>query len=120
MAFSARRLPSRDGLRHSAAPFVTFVASGMNASELSAGLTPRLAIDITLADLRSRTPLDMGTPFDTFSRKAHTANATGELLARRLRLTRVMGSQGFVNYAQEWWHFSYAVANGVPLDRVIR
>lgn len=79
-----------------------------------------LAIDLTLADLRTGAPLDMGTPFDTFSREAHTANATGDILARRLRLTRVMESRGFVNYAQEWWHFSYAVANEVPFDRVIR
>ena len=79
-----------------------------------------LAIDLTLADLRTGTPIDMGTPFDTFSREAHTANASGEILARRLRLKRVMEAQGFVNYAQEWWHFSYAVANEVPFDRVIR
>ena len=79
-----------------------------------------LAIDLTLADLRTGAPLDMGTPFDTFSREAHTANATGDILARRLLLTRVMESQGFVNYTQEWWHFSYTVANEVPFDRVIR
>lgn len=79
-----------------------------------------LAIDLTLADLRTGTPIDMGTPFDTFSREAHTANASGEFLARRLRLKGVMEAQGFVNYAQEWWHFSYALANEVPFDRVIR
>ena len=79
-----------------------------------------LAIDLTLADLRTGVPLDMGTPFDTFSREAHTANATGDILARRFQLTRVMESQGFVNYTQEWWHFSYTVANEVPFDRVIR
>ena len=79
-----------------------------------------LAIDLTLADVHTGTPIDMGTPFDTFSREAHTANASGEILARRLRLKRIMEAQGFVNYAQEWWHFSYAAANEVPFDRVIR
>ena len=36
-----------------------------------------VAVDLTLVDPASGTQLDMGTPFDTFSEAAHTANATG-------------------------------------------
>ncbi|HEV7387155.1 MAG TPA: M15 family metallopeptidase, partial [Gemmatimonadaceae bacterium] len=36
-----------------------------------------LAIDLTLVDLATGSELEMGTPFDTFSAAAHTANATG-------------------------------------------
>ena len=41
-----------------------------------------LAVDLTLIDLRTRRPLEMGTPFDAFCSAAHTANATGEIAAR--------------------------------------
>ena len=79
-----------------------------------------LAIDLTLVDARSGAPLDMGTPFDTFSSLAHTANARGAVLERRLRLKRLMEAEGFVNYDQEWWHYTFAVANPLRFDRVIR
>lgn len=79
-----------------------------------------LAIDLTLVDAHTGAPLDMGTPFDTFSSSAHTANASGAVLERRLRLKRLMEAEGFVNYDQEWWHYTFAVANPLRFDRVIR
>ena len=41
--------------------------------------------------------------------------------SRRYRqiLVRAMESEGFTNYDQEWWHFSYPVEGAVPFDRVI-
>jgi D-alanyl-D-alanine dipeptidase len=78
-----------------------------------------LAIDLTLVDARSGTALDMGTPFDTFSPTAHTARAVGTPLENRLRLKRLMESEGFLNYDQEWWHYSFSVPNPVRFDRVI-
>jgi D-alanyl-D-alanine dipeptidase len=60
----------------------------------------------------------MGTPFDTFSSAAHTAHATGSTLKNRLKLKRLMESEGFVNY-QEWWHYSFNAPNPVRFDRVI-
>jgi D-alanyl-D-alanine dipeptidase len=78
-----------------------------------------LAIDLTLVDGRTGVPLDMGTPFDTFSRSAHTMNTSGPVLERRLLLKHLMESEGFVNYDQEWWHYSYAASNAVRFDRVI-
>ncbi|MDQ6634207.1 MAG: D-alanyl-D-alanine carboxypeptidase family protein [Gemmatimonadota bacterium] len=78
-----------------------------------------LAIDLTIVDARSGSPLDMGTPFDTFSPAAHTAHAAGTTLENRLRLKRLMESEGFLNYDQEWWHYSFSAPNPVRFDRVI-
>lgn len=79
-----------------------------------------VAVDLTLVDPASGTELDMGTPFDTFSEAAHTANAGGRPLRYRQILVRVMESEGFTNYEKEWWHFTYPGPGGQPFDRVIR
>lgn len=79
-----------------------------------------LAVDLTLVDAASGSPMDMGTPFDTFSESAHTANAQGRVLENRRILVRAMESEGFRNYEKEWWHFSMQVPNALPFDRVIR
>ena len=78
-----------------------------------------VAVDLTLVDPASGTQLDMGTPFDTFSEAAHTANAVGRPLRYRQILVRVMESEGFTNYEKEWWHFSYPVPNALPFDKAI-
>jgi D-alanyl-D-alanine dipeptidase len=62
----------------------------------------------------------MGTPFDTFSESAHTANAEGGVLTNRRTLVRAMEAEGFRNYEKEWWHFSLDVPGALPFDRVIR
>lgn len=68
-----------------------------------------VAVDCTLVDLATGTPVDMGVPFDTFSEGAHTANATGVVAANRQQFVAAMEREGFTNYAQEWWHFTYNV-----------
>jgi len=79
-----------------------------------------LAIDLTLIDLTSGRDLEMGTPFDTFSAAAHTANASGEAAVNRQKLKAAMEREGFANYDQEWWHFSFNVENPLRFDRPIR
>jgi zinc D-Ala-D-Ala dipeptidase len=79
-----------------------------------------LAVDLTLAELDSGIPLEMGTPFDTFSKAAHTANAEGQIRRNRQTLVRAMQAEGFSNYDQEWWHFTYPVEGALPFDMVIR
>ena len=79
-----------------------------------------LAIDLTLIELATRRELEMGTPFDTFSAAAHTANASGEAAANRQILKAAMEREGFLNYDQEWWHFSFNVPNPLRFDRPIR
>ena len=53
--------------------------------------------------------LDMGTGYDCFHELSHTANPAVSETARRNRLLlkSVMEKHGFVNYAQEWWHFTF-------------
>jgi D-alanyl-D-alanine dipeptidase len=79
-----------------------------------------VAVDLTLVDLATNQPLEMGTPFDTFSEAAHTVNAAGVARVNRDRLVRAMEREGWTNYAQEWWHFTFKVPNPVAFDRVIR
>jgi D-alanyl-D-alanine dipeptidase len=79
-----------------------------------------VAVDLTIVELTKGTELPMGTPFDTFSEAAHTANATGDVKRNREMFVRVMQSAGFTNYDQEWWHFFFAVPDPVPFDLPIR
>lgn len=78
------------------------------------------AVDLTPVDLVTGTEVPMGTAFDDFTGAAHTANAAVRVQRYRQILVRTMESEGFSNYAQEWWHFSYPLDGAVPFDRVIR
>ncbi len=79
-----------------------------------------LAIDLTLVAMASGRELDMGTGFDTFAAAAHTANAVGDVAANRRRLVAAMEAEGFVNYDQEWWHFSFPLPDPLRFDVVVR
>ena len=79
-----------------------------------------VAVDLTLVSLETGAPLEMGTPFDTFSKTAHTANATGVAAQNRQRLVTAMEAHGFSNYDQEWWHFSIVVPDPVPFNVPVR
>lgn len=79
-----------------------------------------LAIDLTLIDVATGRELQMGTPFDTFSAAAHTANASGETAANRQKLNAALEREGFLNYDQEWWHFSFNVPSPLRFDRPVR
>ncbi len=69
-------------------------------------------LDVTLLQCDARnescTPLDMGTPFDWFSERAHTDSPSISVAQRANRhtLRDAMAREGFVNYADEWWHFT--------------
>jgi zinc D-Ala-D-Ala dipeptidase len=78
-----------------------------------------VAVDLTLIGGDGQ-ELDMGTPFDTFSAAAHTANATGQVAVNRALLTRLMQAEGFEGYEKEWWHYSYTVPDPLRFDLVIR
>lgn len=63
--------------------------------------------------------LDFGTPFDLFDAASATKNMSVGAEARRNRelLVGLMARHGFVNLAQEWWHFSLAGVTDVePRD----
>jgi D-alanyl-D-alanine dipeptidase len=54
--------------------------------------------------------LDMGTSFDCFDERAHTAHTGISHLARQHRrwLREAMWRRGFAPYVKEWWHFTLA------------
>ena len=54
-------------------------------------------------------PLDMGTDFDFFDPRAHTASPAVTPLQRRNRehLRSAMAREGFRNYPLEWWHYTH-------------
>ncbi|HET6633259.1 MAG TPA: M15 family metallopeptidase [Rhodanobacteraceae bacterium] len=56
-------------------------------------------------------PLDMGTHFDLFDPRAHTASSavTPAQRSNRQLLLKAMAAQGFTNYPLEWWHYTLAM-----------
>ncbi|KKN99132.1 M15 family metallopeptidase [Pseudohongiella sp.] len=52
--------------------------------------------------------LDMGTGYDCFDALSHTDNPDvgAQALANRHLLRELMNAAGFVNYDQEWWHYT--------------
>lgn len=65
-------------------------------------------IDLTLIAIESRQPLNMGTPWDYFDARSHTASTEIDADAAKNRqiLKRIMESAGFRAYYAEWWHFT--------------
>jgi D-alanyl-D-alanine dipeptidase len=72
------------------------------------------AIDLTLIDLATGQPLEMGTVFDDCTERAHrdyfnrhTALnvADAAIKCSRDYLRAAMERVGFVSYSYEWWHF---------------
>jgi D-alanyl-D-alanine dipeptidase len=63
--------------------------------------------DLTLATADGR-ELEMGTPFDFFSPKSWTADASigPEQHVNRMMLAAAMRRRGFRGYDKEWWHFT--------------
>jgi len=53
--------------------------------------------------------LDFGSDYDCFDRLSQTAHADLSEVAKqnRQRLVKAMAAKGFVNYDQEWWHFTF-------------
>lgn len=68
-----------------------------------------LAVDLTIVD-KNGAELDMGTPFDDFSEKAHYdyTKLSPKILENRKLLRQTMESVGFKGIRTEWWHFSFA------------
>ena len=73
------------------------------------------AVDLTLVNADGK-PLGMGTRYDAFTTRSHTANASGRVLRNRLTLKRAMEAEGFRNYRREWWHYDFPAAGGRARD----
>lgn len=65
------------------------------------------AIDLTLFDLKTGNEVPMPSGFDDFTDKAHPnyQGGTPEQRAARDLLRKLMESEGFSVYENEWWHF---------------
>jgi D-alanyl-D-alanine dipeptidase len=65
-------------------------------------------MDITLVDINTCEPLDMGSPYDFFGPESWIANndLTAQQRANRMLLQTIMLKHGFRYYTKEWWHFT--------------
>ncbi len=83
-------------------PDPNYVANPARGSRHNRGA----AIDLTLVD-RTGKELEMPTPFDDFTKKAHRDYAGGTAQSRKNRqiLEDAMKKQGFIGITTEWWHF---------------
>lgn len=67
-------------------------------------------VDLTLVRLPDKTELDMGTPFDFFSKRSWPSDRMVSVDAQRNRrvLNDAMRRRGFHAHSKEWWHFTLA------------
>ena len=74
------------------------------------------AVDITLETLQG-TPLDMGTGFDYFGRRAYhdNRNLPDTVLQNRKLLKDTMEKHGFASVRTEWWHYNLKTAYRDPV-----
>ena len=65
-------------------------------------------LDLTLYQLDTGLPLNMGSPVDFFGHISHTddRNVDSEARDNRQHLKNIMEGNGFVNYPNEWWHYT--------------
>jgi D-alanyl-D-alanine dipeptidase len=75
------------------------------------------AIDLSLADATTGTPLPMPTGFDDFSDTAHHgfSGLPEQIMYNRDLLKGVMEHFGFRALSTEWWHYSLPNAKDYPL-----
>lgn len=76
-------------------------------------------VDLTLVNIRTKREINMGTDFDSFSKKAWTFNAKGKILKNRMILYSIMKKYGFKNFYSEWWHYTLTSAPAFQRDIVI-
>jgi zinc D-Ala-D-Ala dipeptidase len=83
-------------------PDPNYVANPARGSRHNRGA----AIDLTLVD-RTGKELEMPTPFDDFTKKAHRNYQGGSTQSRKNRqlLEDAMKKHGFIGITTEWWHF---------------
>lgn len=74
-----------------------------------------VAVDLTLVDMETGRPLDMGTPYDYFGYPAYPDRElqmlaenkiTKAQVSNREILRKVMKGVGFSGIGSEWWHFN--------------
>lgn len=68
-----------------------------------------ITIDVTLANTNGQY-LDMGTDYDDFTPKSHSASSliTQNQKSNRQLLKDFLSAVGFAQHTYEWWHFDYS------------
>ena len=81
------------------------VANPANGSRHNRGC----AVDLTIYDLRTGNPIDMGGTYDEATKRSYPDYPVTTDLQRWRRelLRRVMEEEGFTRNVDEWWHFDY-------------
>lgn len=66
-------------------------------------------VDLTIIDLATGIPLDMGSGFDVFFERSYSDCSTLSQTVQNNRtlLKQVMEKYGFNQLPKEWWHFDY-------------
>jgi D-alanyl-D-alanine dipeptidase len=82
-----------------------FVADPAEGSRHNRGC----AIDLSLYELATGREVRMPSGYDEFSERSHAdyAGGTAEQRAARALRRQAMAAEGFVVYAEEWWHYDY-------------
>lgn len=91
-----------------------FVSPPVNDEDVPPAHTTGGAVDLTILDPQGN-ELDMGSGFDEFTDRTHTAyyeiNDGGDrsrtIRENRRLLYHVMTESGFTNLPSEWWHYDY-------------
>ncbi|WP_406683389.1 M15 family metallopeptidase [Seonamhaeicola sp. MEBiC1930] len=65
-------------------------------------------VDITIVDVNTGNPIDMGSSYDFFGKESwvNYNEITKEQKANRIFLQELMKKYGFTGYPKEWWHFT--------------
>ena len=97
-------------------PGTHYVANPAKGSKHNRGA----AVDLTLVDLATGKELDMGTPFDTFSPRAHHTytQLPKEVLDNRKLLKEVLNKYNFKSIYSEWWHYEYRPEKTAPVEDI--
>lgn len=93
-----------------------FVADPSEGSRHNRGC----AVDLSLYDRKTGEEVQMTSGYDEMSERAYPSyqGGTKEERLRRDLLRRIMESEGFTVYAQEWWHFDYQDWDRYPIMNV--
>jgi D-alanyl-D-alanine dipeptidase len=75
------------------------------------------AVDVGLVRYCDKSLLEMPTPYDDFTSRAHAFDrrATPEAVKNRRLLQSLMVKYGFRIFTTEWWHFDYKDWKSYPL-----
>jgi D-alanyl-D-alanine dipeptidase len=78
------------------------------------------AVDLSLYDLKTGQEVKMPSGYDEMSERAYPnyKGGTDQERQRRDLLRKIMESEGFTVYADEWWHFDYKDWDKYPVMNV--